>query len=53
MASIAFWTGCTMKGSEYNTEATTSPAKLNGSKPRPSACVHWPTVPCGPISTSR
>ena len=53
IASMACCTGCTMKGSEYSTEARTSPANVKGSTPSPSACVHCPTVPCGPMSTSR
>ena len=53
IASKACCSGWTTNGIEYSTEATTSPPKLNGSRPRPSACVSWPTGPCGPISSSR
>ena len=53
MASKALASGCTTKGSEYTTEPTTRPAKLNGSRPRPSASVSLPTGPFGPIATSR
>ena len=53
MAAKACCSGCTTKGIEYSTEATTSPAKVKGSRPSPSACVSWPTGPCGPSSSSR
>ena len=52
-ASKACCKGCTTNGSEYSIDATTSPPKVNGSRPRPSACMAWPTAPCGPSNSSR
>ena len=53
MAANASRSGCTMKGSELITDATTRPQKLNTSGGRFSAASARPTAPCGPIHTSR
>ena len=45
--------GCTTNGSEYSTEASSSPGKVNASVPSPSAVVSWPIGPSGPIPSSR